>query len=586
MSSSNNNNTWKHPSAQHCQKYNLVDEDALPDGFLPTREESMLLELYTSIQSLERQAAKLKEEAARAKLNAAEAEFVMKRTATATNKPNSNKRVRSSARDAITTTTTNTNRDTEQGEETMDTEDDDNRSETSAERQESLQARREAKLATLRSEIEAAKQQQKQSQEDALREQLLQEQEPIMDGPVLKRKRMEERPAATTSLIANLTSAVTPPHEFSKKLNLSVTQGRNLFPPTSITTTVAAAEGAAGTTAPSPPPPPPPPPPLLLSSWTPPHDAVSPNEKALELSLDDFDMSKAQVGQGNNTIVIQFTAPSESKRFSLNLATADQASSSSSRKNNTNNFESVLFHFNPRQFERGGQILLNDKQDCIWGQALALPTSQVPLIFGQPSSTVMIQITGEGFDVFVRDTSNTTTTSSGDGLVHVARWEHRKELNRQDKTLILQLPSTDDYGSREDWIVYKVWWGHLPVRAKENAQVPGVDNFNSMHPRKLFVSGLPKLHLEADVDVRRAELERAFRKYGGDRGVSVIAPLNATYAFVEMENERQADMALSEMSSQYRLNRARRTKHEALQEERAAKEAGKQLLNKDGTEWD
>lgn len=87
------------------------------------------------------------------------------------------------------------------------------------------------------------------------------------------------------------------------------------------------------------------------------------------------------------------------------------------------------------------------------------------------------------------------------------------------------------------------------------------------------------------MDVRRAELERAFRKYGGDRGVICVVPTNTTFAFVEMESDRQADLALAEMSSKYRLNRARRSRHEALQEERAAAEATKKGVRKDTGGW-
>jgi RNA recognition motif-containing protein len=104
--------------------------------------------------------------------------------------------------------------------------------------------------------------------------------------------------------------------------------------------------------------------------------------------------------------------------------------------------------------------------------------------------------------------------------------------------------------------------------------------------RKLFISKLPKIHTDPEVDLRRAELERAFRKYGGDRGVTVVVPKNATFAFVEMESERQADLALQEMTTQYRVNRARRTRHEALQEERAAAEAAKQGKPKQNADWD
>jgi hypothetical protein len=96
---------------------------------------------------------------------------------------------------------------------------------------------------------------------------------------------------------------------------------------------------------------------------------------------------------------------------------------------------------------------------------------------------------------------------------------------------------------------------------------------------------LPKLSTEGEVDIRRAELERAFRKYGGARGVTCIVPTNTTFAFVEMESERMADQALRDMSERYRLNRARRSRHEALQEERAADEAAKAKNSEDTGGW-
>jgi len=102
--------------------------------------------------------------------------------------------------------------------------------------------------------------------------------------------------------------------------------------------------------------------------------------------------------------------------------------------------------------------------------------------------------------------------------------------------------------------------------------VVGVNQFDSIHPRKLFVSGLSKLLSDSDVSRRRAEFERAFAKYGGERGVvQVVVPQNATFAFIEMETEALAQAALDEMGSTYRLSKARRTRHEALQEDRDAK---------------
>jgi len=121
-----------------------------------------------------------------------------------------------------------------------------------------------------------------------------------------------------------------------------------------------------------------------------------------------------------------------------------------------------------------------------------------------------------------------------------------------------------------------VWWGHKPLMAKDLSNIPGVNTHHQNHPKKLFISGLSKISTEPQVDLRRAELERAFRRYGGAHGITATVTKNCTFAFVEVDTERHADMALAEMTGQYRINRARRTKHEALMERRALEEAAGQ----------
>ena len=141
----------------------------------------------------------------------------------------------------------------------------------------------------------------------------------------------------------------------------------------------------------------------------------------------------------------------------------------------------------------------------------------------------------------------------------------------------------------ENWTVYRVWWGHKDTMAvesqKELSNVAGFKHYNSLHPTKLFISNLPKITTQQEVEIRRAELERAFRKYGGNLGAIVTAPTNSPFAFVEVENERQADMAIYEIqnSGRYRIVRARRTRYEALQEEKEAAERAKVKAN---SEWD
>ena len=232
-------------------------------------------------------------------------------------------------------------------------------------------------------------------------------------------------------------------------------------------------------------------------------------------------------------------------------------------------YESVLFHFNPRQFEKGGQLVLNSKLDGLWGQSISVPLSRVPKMFGEISCTLIIQVHDEGFDVFLEDQ-------------HCARLEHRSEVSAKGN-LFLQFPATDDYGALENWSVFKVWWGHKAIMAKEDvSSVHGVNAFSGMHPRKLFIKGLTKISTQAQIDLRRAELERAFRKYGGKHGVVVTVPTHVTFAFVECDSEKLTNVALEEMSNTYDIKRARRSRYEALQEERAAKAQ----KTKESTAWD
>ena len=116
--------------------------------------------------------------------------------------------------------------------------------------------------------------------------------------------------------------------------------------------------------------------------------------------------------------------------------------------------------------------------------------------------------------------------------------------------------------------------------------VAGVNRFDAVHPKKLFITGLTKLRSQPEVDLRRAELERAFRKYGAKGLVLVSVQMNSSFAFVEVATEQQADLALIEMAGTYRVNKARRTKHEVLMEQRAAKEAAEKGVTKETVDWD
>jgi len=354
-------------------------------------------------------------------------------------------------------------------------------------------------------------------------------------GPSIKKKRAEpsnpwdEKPKP--SLIANMGGDTTPVHDFSKKLGMSKISldGSVLYP----------TEGSL--------------------PWEPPAQPSDFLDGCLELELPDFD-SSAGSHSGNNTIAVKFHAPQDSKRFSINIAAP-----------NHDHYNDILFHFNPRHFKKGGQLVINNRVESMWGNDLAMPLSTLPMIYGVDSVTLVVQINEEGFDVFVQGQ-------------HCARLEHRTPLPKRKGPLFLQFPSSDDYGNPENWMVYRVWWGRKRSMADDLNGVAGVDLYSSVHPKKLFLSGLHKLRSDPEVDLRKAELERAFRKYGGPSGaVLVSVQKNSTFAFVEVHSEQLADRALVEMARKYKVNKARRTKHEALMEERAAKEGG---AKESGVDWD
>ena len=508
--------SWRNPPAALQLKYNLT---TLPEDFEPTAEEQELLEMYETIKLYEKEGARLKEEAARAKLKAAAAKYEDADLPASRKRKKTKKRIEDHSMEDM-----ENENDEDEGSD-MDDDDEVNQPISLAER-------RAAKIAELKQELEESKKEERKQEE--MRGKLLGDvqQDDDMDIQIVKRKRADNSTEQDkASLIANIIARDTPPHEFSKKLEIKSWDGTLLFPNKDHTG----------------------------HTWTPPSSAFNPNDEALWFELEGFDLSNPNSTKSNNTIAIKYMAPSESKRFSVNIAGP-----------NHREYESVLFHFNPRQFEKGGQLVLNSKKEGMWGQAVNVPLSRIPKIFGETSSTVIIQIHDEGFDVFIEGK-------------HCARLEHGEPL-KPDGKLYLQFPATDDRGQHENWAVYKVWWGHKKLMAKDDlTDVYGVNAFMGTHPKKLFIKGLPSIHTEAEVELRRAQLERAFRKYGGDRGVTVTIPTNATFAFVECETEQLANLALDEMSHEYDVKRARRKRIEALQEERAAA-AG--AIGKESTEWD
>jgi len=398
-----------------------TSSSALPADFDPTPEEKSLLAIYATVRLYEKERDKIKEEAAKAKLRAKNELFRRRdneKGLSDADEDNYDQENGSNDENISAPTAKRRKRSkTSSAKEGNGVSADSNPAESAFLKQdypetgeyddESDPEMDEAKLRARR----------RKEKIDEMREKLSKEREKedervkhLQDGGavdafmmeddlVLKKKKKNLSLGVGPSLLDSIENQSTPPHDFSKSLAMpkASIHGKQIFPSS---TTVSG------------------------DDWSPPQTATNPSDGDLCLELKDFDLSQAQSGNGNNTIAIKFVAPEESKRFSINIT-----------ESQNNNYADVLFHFNPRQRQKGGQLVINDKQDGIWGQGINVPLSILPLMFGQTACTLILQINGEGFDVFL------------DGK-HCVRLEHRKQLPKNNCSLKLQFPSTDDYGSK------------------------------------------------------------------------------------------------------------------------------------------
>ena len=338
-----------HPSLS--ERTTLPSGASYPTALSPlTSEEQLLLETYAAIKSYEKEASRLKAEEAKRRLVEADERYRAKM-----------KELR--------------------GDDDDNDEDADNDQNEEQDEAEMKQRRRDEEISRLRRDVAAAKEAKddevkmhklQREKEEALRKELLGEQkyqqqssfvkvqenkkrtreensdgtddddDEISDdseteetaanniGPSIKKKQRTNNTSGwddfqpQPSLIANISADTTPPHDFSKKLKMSSASldGTVLFPRNIDSNTI-------------------------QQPWMPPPHPKSFTDSHLELQLFDFHAnSLGEYGSGNNTLAIKFHAPEDSERFSVNIA-----------QSNSGEYEDVLFHFNPRHFQRGGQLV-------------------------------------------------------------------------------------------------------------------------------------------------------------------------------------------------------------------------------------
>lgn len=262
--SGKNTSSWNNPSAANQAKYHLTP---LPGDFEPTEEEKGLLKMYETIKRFEREAKRLKEQESRKKLEEKEAQFQKEKQ--------KKKRDRRRKKDTQARDAGDGGDESSMSDGSYDSSDDDQIK------------RRAKKIEALRDEVEEKRMAMasEETKAESMREKMLGTNEDIELGPSLKRKRVQGTDDSQ-DLLTNMMKTQTPPHEFSDKLEIKAWKGKVLFP-----------------SVPD------------HKSWIPPQTAKSPNDGAFLVELDDFDISKATNGTGNNTLAIKFNAPTDSKRF-------------------------------------------------------------------------------------------------------------------------------------------------------------------------------------------------------------------------------------------------------------------------------
>lgn len=171
--------------------------------------------MYDKVKAYEKESMRIKEDQARAKLAAADLKYKQSMEINNTTQSDEVKKPRKKKH----------KRNVQAGGMMEEEEEDEYSSDEEEENEQSKHERREQKLAEMREELQEAKEKETKAaaEEEALRESLLKE-EAVEEtgGPSLKRvkRKLEDTTDNKASLLVNLHTQATPPHEFSKSLEL------------------------------------------------------------------------------------------------------------------------------------------------------------------------------------------------------------------------------------------------------------------------------------------------------------------------------------------------------------------------------
>lgn len=158
------------------------------------------------------------------------------------------------------------------------------------------------------------------------------------------------------------------------------------------------------------------------------------DEKALEVTLPGF------LTEGRDTLVLTATVTASSEKYALNILPLNPDDQ------NRDDPSEILVHFNPRQYDRGGRVVLNNKTEGNWGRNDTAPLREKPPMFCLDHAQYVIQVTSTGFRFIVNG--------------HVAGFFGcRTKPPAANDTLLLHFPPRDDYSNPHFWTIHSVWWG-------------------------------------------------------------------------------------------------------------------------------
>jgi hypothetical protein len=156
----------------------------------------------------------------------------------------------------------------------------------------------------------------------------------------------------------------------------------------------------------------------------------------LDIQLPGFSL------KGTNSVVIRGLMPTAAQRFAFNICPLEHE-----------DYSNILVHFNPRR-QRGGQIVLNNRDGDTWGKLMRLWQGAEAFMSGD-TFELRILITQSGFLFFTNGS-------------FIAEFSHRGQLPA-DGNLLLNVSITDDYGNPEGLELEWVWWGHSEAAEGQRA---------------------------------------------------------------------------------------------------------------------